>query len=87
MDILPNQVIRLAQLGQEKEVLNCKTIWLCASCYTCQVRCPKGVSLTKITEALRQITLRKNIDHQRIKKIEKDLPQIALVCSFRKNTS
>lgn len=60
MDISPGEIIRLVQLGQEKEVLDSKTIWICASCFTCVTRCPKGVDLAKVMEALRQITLRKN---------------------------
>ncbi|MFC2154270.1 4Fe-4S dicluster domain-containing protein [Candidatus Altiarchaeota archaeon] len=90
MDILPSQVIRLVQLG-DRSVLECKTIWLCASCLTCAVRCPKGVDLAKIMEAVRLITLRKNIDKIKLSKMKEDelkkLPQIALVASFRKMTS
>ena len=90
MDILPNQVLRLVQLGQETEVLGCKTIWLCASCFTCESRCPKGVDLTKIMEALRQIVLRSKKNHVEPSKIPakdlEELPQIALVSNFRKFT-
>jgi heterodisulfide reductase subunit C len=91
MDLLPNQVIRLAQLGEIEEVLKSNTIWLCASCFTCGVRCPKGVDLAKIMEALRQIILRKNIDKISLRQIKKEeleeLPQIALVSAFRKATA
>lgn len=38
MDLLPNQVMRLVQLGLKEEVLTCATIWLCASCETCATR-------------------------------------------------
>ena len=31
MDILPNQAIRLVQLGLQEDVLKSETIWLCAS--------------------------------------------------------
>ncbi|MEM2934437.1 MAG: 4Fe-4S dicluster domain-containing protein [Halobacteria archaeon] len=85
-----HQVIRLLQLGQVEEALNSKTIWLCASCYTCETRCPKGVNLPRVMEALRQLRLRRNIDVIDISKIpvlEEKLPQIALVSSFRKFTS
>jgi heterodisulfide reductase subunit C2 len=89
MDITPSQLMRMVQLGQE-EVLGSKAMWLCASCYTCTVRCPRGLDVSKVAEALRQITLRKAIDHIDIKKIPKDeikkLPQIALVSAFRKFT-
>lgn len=90
MDLLPNQVIRLVQLGQE-EVLDSKTIWFCASCFTCAVRCPRGVDLSKVMEALRLMSLRRNIDHIKLSEIPKEvyseLPQIALVSNFRKFTA
>lgn len=87
MDILPSQVIRLAQMGSDEEVLDSKTIWLCASCMTCMARCPKGVDLAKVMEALRLIRLRKNIDHVDISSIcAGDLPQVAVVSNLRKFT-
>jgi len=91
MDILPNQIIRLAQLGLEDEIASSKTIWLCASCLTCDARCPKGVDLSRIMEAMRLLTLRKNKNHIEPSKMNREtlaeLPAIALVSSFRKLTS
>jgi heterodisulfide reductase subunit C2 len=91
MDILPRQIMHLIQLGLEEDIANCKTIWLCASCLTCAARCPRGVNLCKIMEALRLITLRKNTDYVQLSKIPPDnlaeLPQIALISSFRKHTA
>ncbi len=88
MDLAPDEVIRYVILDR-KEVLNSKTIWLCASCYTCAERCPRDLNLTKIMEALRQIILRKNIDKTDLVKIPKDeresIPQLAFVSLFRKN--
>ncbi len=90
MDCLPNQVIRAVQLGDEK-VLESETIWLCASCFTCAVRCPRGVDLSKIMEALRLLTLRKDVNHIEVKELTQEeldeLPPIALVSNFRKMTS
>ena len=90
MDIPPHEVIRLLQLGQIEEILNENTIWICTSCITCAVRCPKGVDLSKIMEALRQIVLRKNVNHVHPNKVSKEklqtLPQIALIANFRKFT-
>jgi heterodisulfide reductase subunit C len=43
MDILPNQVIRMGQLGLD-EILDSQTIWTCAACLTCVARCPKKTS-------------------------------------------
>lgn len=91
MDLLPNQVIRFAQLGLEKQLLASNAYWVCASCLTCNVRCPKGVNIAEIMEALRQITLRKNIDLLKIsdltEKQRAELPTIALVGHFRKSTA
>jgi heterodisulfide reductase subunit C len=88
MDLLPNQIIRLVQLGQISEVCNSKTIWLCASCYSCTARCPKGVDLARVMEALRLILLRKSDNHIDLSEldIDENLPQIALVSNFRKMT-
>ncbi len=89
MDIMPSQMMRKAQFGLE-EVLNSKAMWLCASCYTCTVRCPRGIDLSKVAEALRQIRLRQAVDYIDIRQLEEDeleeLPQIALISSFRKLT-
>lgn len=88
MDLLPNQIIRLIQLGQIDDVLNSKTIWLCATCFTCSARCPKGVDLAKIMEALRLLLLRKSTNYVEPSEldIDENLPQIALVSNFRKMT-
>ena len=91
MEILPNQVIRLLQIGLPEAALRYNTIWICASCYTCTVRCPRGIDLSKIMEALRQVNSRGNIDYTKIKEIKEEeiyiLPQIALVANFRKQTA
>ena len=91
MDLLPNQVIRFAQLGLIDELLSCKSIWVCASCLTCNTRCPRGVNIAEIMEALRLILLRKNIDHLKMSNLTEEnlseLPPIALVSNFRKNTA
>ncbi len=88
MDLLPNQIIRLIQLGQIGDVLNSKTIWLCASCFTCTSRCPKGVDLAKVMEALRLLLLRKSTNYVEPSEldIDENLPQIALISNFRKMT-
>ena len=91
MDILPNQIIRFAQLGLEDDLLASKAIWTCASCMTCNVRCPKGINIAEVIEALRQIMLRARKDHVEVKELSGDeranVPPIALISSMRKFTS
>lgn len=87
MDLLPNQAIRLAQLGLE-EVLASNTIWICASCLTCVTRCPKGVDLPRLMEALRQVALRRGVSKLDLDALSPELlrevPQVAVVGGFRK---
>ena len=91
MELLPNQVIRLVQLGLEEDIAKSNTIWICASCITCSLRCPRGVDLARVMEALRLITMRENIDHVEISEIPQEtiaeLPQLAMVGGFRKLTA
>ena len=91
MDILPNQIIRYAQLGFKDELLQSKSIWICASCMTCNARCPKGINIAEVIEAIRQILLRKREDYLKIEELSDEektkLPPIAMVSSMRKFTS
>jgi heterodisulfide reductase subunit C len=91
MDILPNQIIRYAQLSLKDELLKSKSIWICASCLTCNSRCPKGINIAEVIEAIRLILLRKRQDHLRVEKLtdeqKENLPPIALISSMRKFTS
>jgi heterodisulfide reductase subunit C len=89
MDVTPSQMMRMIQLGQ-REVMETKAMWLCASCYTCTVRCPRGLDLSKVAEAARQVTLRDGVDHIEVRKISEEdmkrLPAIAVISSLRKMT-
>ena len=90
MDISPRQVIELARLGLEEEIADSKTVWTCASCLACTVNCPRGFDLSRMMEAIRLLTLRKNVDHMRPEDISPqercELPQIAMVSGLRKFT-
>lgn len=53
MDLLPHQLVRLVQLGARDDVLRSKTIWVCAACRTCVSRCPNGIDIAAIADALK----------------------------------
>jgi heterodisulfide reductase subunit C len=88
---LPRQIIRMAQFGLEENIYACNTFWTCASCHNCSVNCPRGIDLAKVMEAIRLLSLRKNINHIEPSQLPaetlKELPQIAMVSCFRKMTS
>ena len=91
MDLLPREVLLYLQMGQEEKLLNSKTPWICASCFTCGARCIKDLDLCRIMEAIRVKILRPRgaeclspgeIPRELLEK----LPQQALVSGFRKRT-
>jgi heterodisulfide reductase subunit C len=87
MEILPHQILRLAQIGKWEDVAGANTPWICAACLTCSVRCPRGVKIAELIEALRQIVLRTRISGRRLVISEEEigtLPPIALISAFRK---
>lgn len=61
MDIIPNQVIRQIQYGRREQVLTSGSIWICASCHTCSVRCPNDIDFAKVMDSLRHLALRSGV--------------------------
>ena len=91
MEFSVRKVMHLAKLGLVDVLDDLNSCWSCASCHTCTVRCPREIDIARVMDALRQITLRKNINHiepsQISKESLKEYPQIAMVAGFRKLTS
>ncbi|MHC4081392.1 MAG: 4Fe-4S dicluster domain-containing protein [Planctomycetota bacterium] len=54
MDHTPRQIIAMTRAGFKDEVLASNTIWLCASCYSCTVDCPKQIKVTDVMYALKR---------------------------------
>lgn len=88
MDLMPNQILRVLQLGEHEQALQSRTIWQCASCLTCAARCPKDVDPARVMDALRTLLMRGGLVHVEIPKIPAALlaeaPQQALIGGFRK---
>ncbi len=93
MDVLPNQIIRMAQLGMKEQLLATRTIWTCVSCLTCNSRCPKGIKIAEVMESLRMTALRDGQRNDNLKIMElapearSVLPPIATISAMRKLTS
>ncbi|HVP36744.1 MAG TPA: 4Fe-4S dicluster domain-containing protein [Terriglobales bacterium] len=58
MDYTPRQVISAFRAGMLDRVLKSNTVWMCASCYYCTVRCPSGIKLTDIMYELKRLGIK-----------------------------
>ena len=54
----PDRILRMLILGEREALLRSRDIWLCAGCYTCATRCPNGIEIPVVMDALRQVSLR-----------------------------
>jgi heterodisulfide reductase subunit C len=61
MELAPNQVVRLVQLGHVDRAMRACAIWECVSCQTCTTRCPKSVDCAAVMDALRQMAFRSGL--------------------------
>jgi len=67
MDYTPRQLVRMVQLGLKKEVLSSNTIWICTTCFSCSVRCPRGIHPTELMETLKPIAIAEGIINKNAK--------------------
>jgi heterodisulfide reductase subunit C len=61
MDISPRQIVALFRAGFLEEILRSRSIWICASCYACTVRCPAGIRVTDNIYALKRVATSRHI--------------------------
>ena len=61
MDYTPRQVMELTRSSFKNEVLSSFTIWLCASCYSCTVECPRQIRITDIMYELKQRAIKERV--------------------------
>lgn len=67
MDHSPRQLVGMVLQGLRKEVLNSNTIWLCTTCFSCSVRCPRGIRPTELMETLRPIAIAEGVKNKNTK--------------------
>ncbi len=48
----PQKIFRMIMAGKREEVLTSDSVWMCTSCYTCIVRCPRKLPITHIMHGL-----------------------------------
>jgi heterodisulfide reductase subunit C len=91
MGFTTRQGIHYLQFGLIEKVIDARIGEYCASCHTCQVRCPRGIEVPKVFEAVRLLSLRQNEDLITLSEVPRETleeaPQIAMVSAFRKLTA
>ncbi|MCB0291848.1 MAG: 4Fe-4S dicluster domain-containing protein [Calditrichaeota bacterium] len=78
MDIPPRELIALFRAGDLETIFRSNSIWTCASCYACQVRCPAAIKITDIIYALKQTAMERKI-------YSRKFPVHAIYNAFMKN--
>ncbi len=60
MDATPRKMWRMVQMGRTEMLFSSHTFSLCSACYTCSLRCPRGLPLTEAIAVLKQIAVDRN---------------------------
>jgi len=88
MDLMPHQIVHLAQLGMTDMLTGCEAIWFCATCFTCESRCPVEIDIAALAEAIRLLACLDGDEgfgpEQVPRDVVREAPQQALVSLFRK---
>lgn len=56
----PAEIMRRLHLGAGEELLNSDILWMCVSCETCSTRCPMGIDVAAVMDALRKLARERN---------------------------
>lgn len=66
MDHSPRKIIALARAGKRQEVLSSNSMWCCATCHLCTVRCPRGIEMPELMHVLECIAIREGLANDRV---------------------
>ena len=61
----PRIILAALRAGRLNEVFESPTVWLCASCYSCTVRCPAGIPFTEVMYELKRMGISKGLLRKR----------------------
>jgi len=61
MDVRPNSIIRMIQMGMREEVMGSSAIWLCVYCQTCGTRCPNEIHIGILMDTLREMAVEEGV--------------------------
>jgi len=58
MEYGPREIIAALRAGLLERVLRSNTVWMCASCYSCSVRCPAKIPFTDVMYELKRLEIK-----------------------------
>lgn len=56
----PSEMMRRLHLDLGDELLDSDILWMCVSCETCSTRCPMGIDVAAVMDALRRIAMERS---------------------------
>jgi heterodisulfide reductase subunit C len=65
VQVPPSEIIKRLRLNEGDSILSSDLVWMCASCETCFSRCPMQIDMAAVMDALRIISIKKNINKQK----------------------
>jgi heterodisulfide reductase subunit C len=60
----PSEIMRRLHLKAGDEILESDILWMCVSCETCSARCPMGIDVAAVMDALRKLAAEKGASKQ-----------------------
>ena len=66
MDISPRRITALVREGFREEALRSRSIWLCASSYSCAVHCPRQIHITDLMYSLKREAIQEGLYPRRL---------------------
>ena len=60
----PSEIMRRLHLGAGDEILESDILWMCVSCETCSQRCPMGIDVAAVMDALRKLASERGASKQ-----------------------
>lgn len=75
----PVRILRMVHIGMRQEVLSKEYIWYCATCHTCEQRCPQKVKFFDILNILKNLAAREGYSPPAWKNQVRQLRQTGIV--------
>ena len=66
MEHSPRKIIALARAGKRQDILSSNSMWCCATCHLCTVRCPRGIDLPELMHVLGCIATREGLANGKV---------------------